>query len=180
MQGMKKSLAVAVGVMLLMSVTATAAAQEERGHVAVKAADSASGSGASGPASISSEELSDLKTEIKLLHTLLEQQQEQLAKLKAGAPSSTAPTGPPAPAPAPAPAAAQEVASEEAVRPLRIGGFANWAYGKTNNINEFDLATQHGRYDNIDAGLIVTPGYHVQCQCSHADVVSICRRPYRN
>src|SRR5262249_35236893 len=29
---------------------------------------------------------------------------------------------------------------------------------KTNNINEFNLATQHGRYDNIDAGLIVTVG----------------------
>ena len=93
MQWIKKFLAVAVGVMLLMSITATASAQEERGHATAKVADSASGSSASGPASISSEELTDLKAEVKMLRALLEQQQEQLAKLKAGAPPSTAPAG---------------------------------------------------------------------------------------
>src|SRR5207248_1850894 len=64
----------------------------------------------------------------------------------------------PAPAPAPLPQAAQEAAPEQSIRPLKIGGFADWAYGKTNNINEFDLADQHGRFDNMDVGLIITLG----------------------
>jgi hypothetical protein len=153
MQRIVKSLVVFAAV-LLMSFAVNAAAQE--GQAAANAAESTSGSGASSPASVSPEGISELQAEVKQLRMLLEQQQEQIAKLKAGTPSTveSANVAQPAPAPAPAPAAREE----DPVRPLRIGGFASWAYGKANNINEFDLATQHGRYDNIDAGLIVSVG----------------------
>ena len=161
MQGtMKHLIVLAVAAVLWMNFSVTAAAQE--GQSAARAADSTSGSGAASASPITAEELSALQAEVKQLRALLEQQQEQIAKLKAGTASTEvaeAPHAAPASAPAPAPAESITAASEESVRPLKLGGFANWAWGKTNNVNEFDLATQHGRYDNIDAGLIVTVGF---------------------
>jgi hypothetical protein len=103
------------------------------------------------------------------LRTLVEQQQAQLAKLNAAnssgsevvtpaaGGSSTAAAQPASPEPA-APAPAQEADSGDVVKPLRIGGFANWAAGKTNNINDYSLSSQHAVYDNLDTGLIVSLG----------------------
>lgn len=163
MQGIMKYLtALAVAAVLWMNFSATAAAQE--GQSAARAADSTSGSGAASAAPVTAEDLSALQAEVKQLRALLAQQQEQIAKLKADpspAAESAAHAPQPASSPMPAPAPVEPItaAAEESVRPLKLGGFANWAWGKTNNINEFDLATQHGRYDNIDAGLIVTVGF---------------------
>lgn len=158
MQGIKKYLtALAVAAVLWMNFSTTAAAQE--GRPVARVADSTSGSGASATP-VTVENLSALQEEVKQLRALLEQQQEQIAKLKANpSPSAESATHASQPAPAPAPVEPITASDEESVRPFKLGGFANWAWGKTNNINEFDLATQHGRYDNIDAGLIVTVGF---------------------
>jgi len=117
------------------------------------------------PAGLASEaEVSELKSEMQQLRTLVEEQQALIAKLKSGSNSLTetsAATAAPTPAPAlssPAPAPVQEESQELPIRPFKIGGFGTWSFGKSNNVNEFDLATQHGRYDNIDAGLILTLG----------------------
>jgi hypothetical protein len=107
------------------------------------------------------EEVNELKEEMKQLRALVQDQQTQLEKLRGPAAPSTEAAAPPAastPTPALAPQPAQDTVGEQPIRPFKIGGFANWAYGKTNNINEYDLATPHGRYDNIDMGLILTLG----------------------
>lgn len=112
----------------------------------------------------SPEEFNELKEQMKQLRALVQEQQAQLERLKAPAPSSSSSEGgssaaaaTPTPTLAP-PQAAQDTVEEQPIRPFKIGGFANWAYGKTNNINEYDLATHQGRYDNIDMGLILTLG----------------------
>jgi hypothetical protein len=111
----------------------------------------------------SEEEVTELKTEMRQLRTLVEEQQALITKLKGGSPSSSegspvSAASTPAPAPAPVPQPIQEENPEQAIRPFKIGGFGAWSFGKSNNVNEYDLATYHGRYDNIDAGLIVTLG----------------------
>jgi len=110
----------------------------------------------------SPEEFNELKEQMKQLRALVQEQQAQLERMKGPAPSSSeggssATPSTPAPALAP-PQAAQDTVEEQPIRPFKIGGFANWAYGKTNNINEYDLGTPQGRYDNIDMGLILTLG----------------------
>jgi hypothetical protein len=151
--------------MLLFNLAAVASAQtgqkDGANIVDTKPESAAQNSGTASPTATSSGsagDLSDLKIEMKQLRMLVEQQQAEIAKLKGAGASSGESTGAQA-APAPAPIQqAIESAPESPVRPLKIGGFANWAYGKTNNVNEFDLATQHGRYDNIDAGVIISLG----------------------
>jgi len=112
----------------------------------------------------SEEEVTELKSEMRQLRTLVEEQQTLIAKLKGGSPSSTeassasAPSTPAPALPSAAPQPVQEENPEQAIRPFKIGGFGTWSYGKSNNVNEYDLATYHGRYDNIDAGLILTLG----------------------
>src|SRR5215471_1117514 len=110
----------------------------------------------------SPEEFNELKEQMKQLRALVQEQQAQLERMKGPAPSSSeggssATPSTPAPALAP-PQAAQDTVEEQPIRPFKIGGFANWAYGKTNNINEYDLGTPQERYDNIDIGLILTLG----------------------
>src|SRR5437764_913803 len=166
MHGTRKFLAsLAVGAMLLFNFVTVASAQsgqKDGAHiVATKPESAAQNSGVAAPpaaASDSAGDLSDLKLEMKQLRTLVEEQQAEIAKLKSAGASSGESAGTHA-TPAPAPIQqAMESAPESPVRPLKIGGFANWAYGKTNNVNEFDLSTQHGRFDNIDAGVIISLG----------------------
>jgi hypothetical protein len=176
MHGIERVLAsLAVGTMLFVNVPTAVIAQEgpkddsaKTGEVKTDTAPPSSNAAATPSIGVASaEDFSELKTEMKQLRALVEQQQAQIAKLKAGGSASTEATGSdsaqaapapaPAPTPAPAPQAAEE-ASEPTIRALRIGGFGNWAYAKTGNVNEFDLANPHGRYDNIDAGLIITLG----------------------
>jgi len=117
------------------------------------------------PSGMASEaEVTELKSEMQQLRTLVEEQQALIAKLKSGTTSSSeGSAASPAPTPAPAlPSAApqpvQDENPEQSIRPFKIGGFGTWSFGKTNNVNEYNLATHHGRYDNIDAGLILTLG----------------------
>jgi len=133
-------------------------------EIANAAAPASSNAPAAAPAAPPSpEEFNELKEQMKQLRALVQDQQAQLAKLRGPAPSSeaapaTAPTPVPAPAPPAPPQVAQDTVEEQPIQPFKIGGFANWAYGKTNNINEYDLGTPQGRYDNIDMGLILTLG----------------------
>src|SRR5882672_66642 len=170
MQGTRKLLtAVAIGVALYGSVPV--AAQESQKDVDQKAVSIAkaevaapSATPAAPPALATEEEVTELKSEMRQLRTLVEEQQALIAKLKGGGPSSsteatTASAAPaPAPAPTPVPHPMQDETPEQAIRPFKIGGFGTWSYAKSNNANEYDLATHHGRYDNIDAGLILTLG----------------------
>ncbi len=95
----------------------------------------------------SEEEVTELKSEMRQLRTLVEEQQTLIAKLKGGSPSSTeassasAPSTPAPALPSAAPQPVQEENPEQAIRPFKIGGFGTWSYGKSNNVNEYDLAT---------------------------------------
>ena len=168
MKGIVKLLAsVSLGTGLLFSIPG-AMGQNEKKDAGPKAeiAEATTPESNSAPAapitgSASAAEVNELKEEMTHLRALVQEQQAQIEKLRGPSPSSEAAPAPApaaAPAPAPPPQVAQDTVEEQPIRPFKIGGFANWAYGKTNNINEYDLATPKGRYDNIDMGLILTLG----------------------
>jgi Trimerisation motif/Phosphate-selective porin O and P len=166
MKGTTRFLAlVSLGMTFLLSIpTVMGQETKQAGANAEVAKAEAPGSGsAPAPAPTgapSAEEVNELKEEMKQLRVLVQEQQAQLEKLKGPAPSTEAAAPPAASTPTPtlAPQAGQDTVEEQPIRPFKIGGFANWAYGKTSNANEYDLATQHGRFDNIDMGLILTLG----------------------
>jgi len=158
--------AVSLGMAFLSSIPGVMAQEAKKdaggkAEVASVAAPATGTAPAAVPAgSASVEEVNELKEQMKQLRALVQEQQAQIEKLKGPAPSPEAASPAPASTPAPvlAPQAAQETVEERPIRPFKIGGFANWAYGKTSNINTYDLSNQHGLYDNIDMGLILTLG----------------------
>jgi len=164
--------AILLGTALLLSVPGVmgqeAKKETQRNTEIAKAAapassDAPSATSAATPlAPPSPEEFNELKEQMKQLRALVQEQQAQLERLKGPAPTPSSDAASAAPASTPTPALApqipQDTVEEQPIRPFKIGGFANWAYGKTNNINEYDLGSPQGRYDNIDMGLILTLG----------------------
>src|SRR5215469_813103 len=158
--------AVSLGTILLIGIPAVMGQETKKDtgantEIAKAAAPVTNNAPATAPAAPPTpEEFSELKEQMKQLRALVQEQQAQLERIKGPAPSSEGGSAVAAstPAPALAPQVPQDTVEEQPIRPFKIGGFANWAYGKTNNINEYDLGTPQGRYDNIDMGLILTLG----------------------
>jgi len=99
-------------------------------------------------------ELAAIRAELERLRAVVEQQQAQLAKINATPAPAAAPAPAPAPEPVPAPAPEEEASS--LLSRVQINGFGNWAFGHTDSIASYSLATPTGEYENVDTGLTIS------------------------